>query len=74
MIELLGIKFTYETLAAFALFIVSEVIGLNPRLQQNSISQFIVQAARTLAPFRREDDKIARIKAQLDQIQKELKD
>jgi hypothetical protein len=73
MIEILGIKFTYEALAAFALFLASEAIGLSPRLQQSSVSQIVLQVARSVAPFRREDEKIARIKAQIAAIEKELK-
>ena len=73
MIELFGIKLTYDSIAALVLFISSEIIGANPNLKASSISQLILQAARTLKPFRKEDDKIARIKAQIAAIEQELK-
>jgi len=72
MIEILGIKLTYETLLFLALFLVSEVLPYT-RLKDNSITQLVLHAAKTLKPFRKEDDKIARLKEQLDAIQKELK-
>ena len=73
MIELFGIKLTYDVLFAFVLFLSSEYIGANPKIKASSISQLIIQAAQTLKPFRKEDDKIARIKAQIAAIEKELK-
>jgi len=71
MIELLGIKISAEALVFLSLFVVSEVLPYT-RLRSNSIAQFVVQAASTLKPFRSEDDKVARIKAQIEAIQKEL--
>lgn len=73
MIEILGIKLTYETLLFLVLFLVSEVLPYT-RLKDNGIAQLVLHAAKTLKPFRKEDDKIARIKAQIEQIQSELKD
>jgi hypothetical protein len=72
MIEILGIKLTYETLLFLVLFLVSEVLPYT-RLKDNSVTQLVLHAAKTLKPFRKEDDKIERIKAQLDAINKELR-
>jgi hypothetical protein len=71
MIEFLGIKISAEALVFLSLFVVSEVLPYT-RLRSSSIAQFVIQAAATLKPFRSEDDKVARIKAQIEAIQKEL--
>jgi hypothetical protein len=62
MITIFGAKVSLEALAFFILFIASEYIGLNRKLRSNSVSQFLVKAARLARPFRKEDDKIEKIK------------
>lgn len=62
MIEILGVKLTYEAAAFLVLFIVSEYLGLNKKLRSNSVAQAIVKAARLARPFRKEDDKLEQIK------------
>ncbi len=62
MIEILGIKLSYEAAAFFVLFLASEYIGLNKKLRANSVAQFIAKAARLSRPFRKEDDKLEQIK------------
>jgi hypothetical protein len=62
MITIFGAKVSIEALAFFILFIASEYIGLNRKLRSNSVSQFLVKAARLARPFRKEDDKIEKIK------------
>ena len=61
MIELLGIKVTYEALAFLALFLGSEIIGAS-KLKDNSIVQLILSGINALKPLRKEDDQIQRIK------------
>lgn len=61
MITILGIKISYETLAFFALFIGSEIVG-SSKLKENSIVQLILTVVNTLKPIRKEDDKVAKIK------------
>jgi hypothetical protein len=61
MLTILGIKVSYETLAFFALFIVSEIIG-NSKLKENSIVQVILRGIEVTKPHRTEDDKIQSIK------------
>ena len=61
MLTILGLKVSYETIAFFALFIASEVVG-NSKLKSNSIVQLILNAVNSLKPFRTEDDKIAKVK------------
>jgi hypothetical protein len=61
MITLLGVKVTYETLAFFALFIGSEVIGAS-KLKENGIVQLLLSGINAMKPLRKEDDQIQRIK------------
>lgn len=67
MIEILGLKITYETLLFFALFLASEVIGSNEKLKSNSVIQLLLTIVANLRPLRREDDKIERIRDTLRQ-------
>lgn len=62
MITILGISLTYEALGFFLLFLASEVIGLNPKLKENSVLQAIVHFARIAKYGRKEDDQIEEIK------------
>lgn len=61
MLTLFGLKVSYETLAFFALFIASEVVG-SSKLKENSLVQLVLNAVNSLKPFRSEDDKIQKIK------------
>lgn len=61
MIELFGIKITYEALVFLALFFGSEVIGAS-KLRENSVVQVILSGINALKPLRKEDDQIESIK------------
>ena len=61
MIELFGIKITYEALVFLALFLGSEVIGAS-KLKENSVVQMILGGINALKPLRKEDDQIENIK------------
>lgn len=61
MITLLGLKVSYETLAFFALFLGSEVVGAS-KLKENSIVQVLLSLIGSLKVLRKEDDKINQIK------------
>lgn len=61
MLTILGVKFSYETLGFFALFIASEVVGIS-KLKENSIGQLILTAARFFAPLRKEDERVEKIR------------
>jgi hypothetical protein len=65
MVTFLGITLTYEALAFFLLFLVSEAVGANPKLKDNSVVQLIVRLATLSKGFRKEDDKIEEIKRTL---------
>ena len=69
MLEILGIKVTYETLAWLIAFIVSEVIGAS-KLRSNGVVQLILNVIGALKPARKEDEVANAI---LEEIQ-ELKD
>jgi hypothetical protein len=62
MITIFGVKVSLEALAFFILFLASEYLGLNKKLRSNTVTQFVVRAARLARPFRKEDDKISQIK------------
>lgn len=64
MITILGLKFTYETLGFFALFIASEVLAASPA-KSNSLAQLIINAANLLRPLRTEDERINRVRDSL---------
>jgi hypothetical protein len=62
MLTILGTKVSIETVGFFVLFIASEYIGTNPRLKSNSVVQAVVSAVNSMKLFRKEDDRIRRIK------------
>jgi hypothetical protein len=61
MIEVLGIKLSYEALAFLGAFIASEVIGASS-LKSNSVVQLLIGLLETVKPLRKEDDKIEEIR------------
>ena len=61
MLTFFGLKVSYETLAFFALFIASEVVG-NSKLKENSIVQLFMKAVDSIKPFRSEDDRVKKVK------------
>jgi hypothetical protein len=62
MLTILGIQFTYEAIVFIFLFLASEVIGMNPKMQESSVAQFILHFARIAKYGRKEDDQIEQIK------------
>lgn len=76
MIEILGVKLSYEALAFVAAFITSEVIG-ESKLKENSVAALIKSLIDTLKPSRKEDEKVVEVKkaaALLAQTLRELGD
>jgi hypothetical protein len=71
MIEILGIKLSYEAAAFLVLFLVDEIIPYTP-LKGNNIVQVIQGLVATLKPARREDDTIRALKAKVKAVQDEL--
>ena len=57
MIEILGVKLTYEAIGFIAAFIASEAIGAS-KLKENSIAQLLKSLIDSLKPNRKEDEKV----------------
>jgi len=72
MIEILGVKLTYEALGFLAAFIVSEVIGVS-KLKENSVAQLIKNLIDTQRPHRKEDDKVVAIRERVEELLNDLK-
>lgn len=62
MITIFGLKVTYEVAFFFVLFFASEIIGMNPKLKDNSVLGLVFRVANYLKPFRKEDDTIQKVK------------
>jgi hypothetical protein len=71
MIEILGIKLSYEAAAFLVLFLVDEIIPYTP-LKGNNIIQVLQGLVAALKPARREDDTIQALKAKVKAVQDEL--
>lgn len=72
MIEILGIKFSYEALGFLVAFVASEVIGTSKTLKSNSLAGLLKTIIDGQRPFRKEDDKIDAIKAKLASLYQEI--
>lgn len=72
MIEILGVSIAYETLAFVIAFVASEVIG-SSKLRENSIAQVAKTLIDNLRPLRKEDEKVAEVKAAVDELAEKLK-
>ncbi|AET72506.1 hypothetical protein SXGG_00006 [Synechococcus phage S-CBP42] len=73
MIEILGVKFSYEAVAFIAAFIASEVIG-ESKLKENSIAALLKSLIDTLRPTRKEDEKVEEIKKAADLLVQTLRE
>jgi hypothetical protein len=62
MLTIFGVKVSIEALAFFVLFLASEYLGSSKRYKANGVVQALTSAANYFKIFRKEDDKIARIK------------
>ncbi len=72
MIEIFGITVAWETLGFVAAFVASEVIGSSD-LKENSVAALAKGLIDNLKPMRKEDEKVAQIKAKLEAVAEELK-
>ena len=73
MIEILGVKLSYEALAFLAAFVASEVIGMS-KLRENSVAQMVKGLIDSFRPSRSEDEKVTSIKEALDEIRQKLRE
>lgn len=61
-ITFMGITITGETLFFSGIFLLSEWIGANPKIRENTVSGLFLDMVRYLAMGRNEDDKIRKIR------------
>jgi hypothetical protein len=71
MIEILGIKLSYEAAAFLVLFIFDELVPYLP-IKGNNIVQVIQGLTQQVKIFRKEDDVVRAVKDKLAEIQKEV--
>jgi hypothetical protein len=72
MIEILGVSIAWETIGFVGAFVASEVIG-SSKLKENGVAALIKTLIDNLKPMRKEDEKVAAIRAKLDRLTEELK-
>ena len=71
MIEILGIKLSYEAAAFLVLFLFDELVPYLP-IKGNNIVQVAQGIIGQLKLFRKEDDAIRALKVKIEEIQKEI--
>jgi hypothetical protein len=71
MIEVLGIKLSYEAAAFLILFIFDELVPYLP-IKGNNLVQVIQGLTQQVKIFRKEDDAVRAVKAKLAEIQREV--
>jgi hypothetical protein len=71
MIEIIGVKLSYEAVAFLGLFIFDELVPYLP-IKGNNIVQVIQGLTQQVKIFRKEDDAVRAVKAKLAEIQKEV--
>ena len=72
MIEILGVKLTYEAIGFILAFVASEVIGAS-KLKENSIAQLAKSLIDTLKPARTEDEKVEEVRKASEVLAESLK-
>ncbi len=72
MIEILGVKLTYEAIGFILAFVASEVIGAS-KLKENSVAQLAKSLIDTLKPGRKEDEKVEEVRRASELLAETLK-
>ena len=72
MIEVLGVKLTYDTLAWIAAFVASEIIG-SSKLKENSVASLAKTMIDRMKPSRKEDDKVAEVRKATELLRETLR-
>lgn len=70
MIEILGVKLTYEAVLFLGLFIAEQIIAALP-IKANSTVQLITGGIEAIKPLRKEDEKVAKVAAALKELLKD---
>jgi hypothetical protein len=71
MIEILGIKLSYEAAAFLVLFLFDELVPYLP-IKGNNLVQVAQGIIGQLKLFRKEDDAIKALKVKIEEIRKEI--
>ena len=71
MIELFGIKLSFEAAAFLVLFLIDEIIPYTP-LKGNNIIQVLQGLVGAIKPTRKEDDVVRALRAKVQAVQDEL--
>lgn len=67
MIEILGLKLSYEALAFLALFLASELLPfLN--VKGNGLTDLVLKAAHLIKPYRTEDEKVTALVSKVKEL------
>jgi hypothetical protein len=72
MIEILGVKLTYEAIGFLVAFVASEVIGAS-KLKENSVAQLAKSLIDTFRPARKEDEKVVAVRKATEAVLEALK-
>jgi hypothetical protein len=72
MIEILGVKLTYEAIGFLVAFVASEVIGAS-KLKENSVAQLAKSLIDTFRPSRKEDEKVVAVREAAEAVLQALK-
>ena len=72
MIEILGVKLSYEALIFIAAFAASEIIG-ESKLKENSLLALAKKLIDALRPHRTEDETVTAIKEKAEELIEEVK-
>lgn len=72
MIEIMGVKLTYDALAFLLLFLVSELLPFLP-IKGNGVTDLILRLAHITKPLRSEDEKVAELTQKVKELSDTLK-
>ena len=72
MIEILGIKLSYEAIVFLLAFAASEYIG-ESKLKESSVFGLIKRLIDSLKGLRTEDEKVEEIKGKIDELVEEIR-
>ena len=72
MIEILGVKLTYEAIGFLVAFVASEVIGAS-KLKENSVAHLAKSLIDTFRPARKEDEKVVAVRKATEAVLEALK-
>ena len=72
MIEILGVKLTYDTIAWIAAFVASEIIG-SSKLKENSVASLAKTMIDRMKPSRKEDEKVTEVRKATELLRETLR-